>query len=55
MFNTNKLQINIGSAGSKPGFFDNFQEFIMKCTTETEGWFLYYCENNPLKPDDKYL
>lgn len=39
----------------KPNFFNNFQEFIMKCTTETEGWFLYYCENSPDRPNDKYL
>ncbi len=27
----------------------------MKCTTETEGWFLYYCENCPEQPNEKYL
>lgn len=57
MFNTRGLEIPMGqlTAAKKPWLFDNFQEFIMKCTTETEGWFLYFCENSEQRPDEKYL
>lgn len=55
MFNTCKLSMGVISATSKSSFFDNIQQFILKRTTETEGWFLNYCDNTTNEPESKYL